>query len=360
MAYIEDNINIDELVKGLEHIITLPVFNWDNMVAEIPMQSLYLRLKEILGGSPLRLTAEGLLKASISGDAFVITTGFYVKSSETLETDGPIGALAVARALHIASKKVPVLIVPTGFANSMTNLCITAGLRPFRYNGALSSIKDGYHAAVVEEFPINPKTAEKRASEIIKQINPTALLSVECPDRNEKGVYHRAKGFDTSEFQAKFPILYDLAHDSGIFTAGIGDFGNEIGMNPLLEMLYGSRESHRVCRCGCGGGIVGSTKTSSSLIANISNWGAYGLADAIALLSGKRDATHTPEMEHRLLVEAAKVGYVDATTGFLDPSEDGSTDHVSSTIVDLMSSIVGMNSDNGYKQYYRTHKNVTL
>ena len=355
-----EEINTDELVKGIEQIITLPIFNWDNMVAEIPMNSLYTRLGELLGGSPLKITAEGLLEATSRGEAFIITNGFYVKSSETLETDGPIGALTVARALHVASNKVPVIIVPTGYADSMSKLCASVGLRPFKRREALSAVQDGYHAAVIEEFPLDSKAAEKRSSTIIEQYNPTALLSVECPDRNSHGVFHRAKGFDTTQYQAKFPVLFEQAYDSGLFTAGIGDFGNEIGMNPLLETLHSLRESHRICRCGCGGGIVGSTKTSSSLIANISNWGAYGLGGAIALLSNKTEAMHTPEMEHRLLIEAARLGYVDATTGFLDPSEDGSTDHVSSTIVDLISSIVALNNDNSYRHYYKTHKNVTL
>ncbi len=322
--------------EGIDHIITLPVFNWDNMRAQVPMANIYNSLKAKFGKSPLIYVAEQLEQRVKKKDLVVLTTGFYVTSGEVLETDGPVGAATLARGIDIGLGAALVMLVEENYVDSMKAICAAAGLNVC----GTDRVKNGLHRIAVEGFPKENEKAEAAAERLIRTLNPSALISVECPDRNLKAVYHSASGNNITSYQAKLPVLFDSAYRSDAFTVGIGDFGNEIGMANLREIFQVLTPSHANCKCGCGGGIVGSTRTHGSIIANISNWGAYGLEAALALVLRNSDVMHGPALETRVLEEAARQGYVDGATGFVEPTADGASKEINANIVHMLRALL--------------------
>jgi hypothetical protein len=335
------------IAEGIDRIVTLPVFNWDNMHAQIPMADFYQALKKKYGKSPLVYAAERLRQVVKQSDTVIVTTGFYVTFGETLETDGPPGAATLARALSVGLNASPVMIVEENYVESMKAICTAAGLKPF----PLEKVRDGPRRIAVLGFPRDQRKAENAAETILKTVKPSGLISIECDDANKKGVYHSAGGNNITANQAKLPVLFDLANRSNVFTAGVGDFGNEIGMATLTETFEKLTPSHFKCKCGCGGGIVSTTKTEASIIANISNWGAYGLEAALALVLRNSEVMHDPLTEMRVLDEAARVGYVDPAAGFVGPTADGASRDVNASIIYLLRSAVELQESHEFMQY---------
>lgn len=115
------------------------------------------------------------------------------------------------------------------------------------------------------------------------------------------------------------------AHDTPavrrIHTIGIGDGGNEIGMGSFLwESL------HPLVPGGHGPRIVCRIPTDWTVVAGTSNWGAYALAAAVALLAGRPDVLHSwPEARHeQLLRHLVQHGpAVDGVTREREPTVDG-------------------------------------
>ena len=336
------------IAEGIDHIVTLPVFNWDNMLASIPMVRLYDALRETFGKSPLMYTAEKLEEHVKKGDVVVVTTGFIVSSMEVMESDGPVGAATLARAISIGLGATPVMLVEESHVESMKPICTAAGLKIF----PVDKVKSSPHRIAVQGFPKDNSKAEVAAEEVMRTLNPSALISVECPDRNSKGLYHTAKGLNVSPYQPKFPPLYDLAFRSNVFTVGIGDFGNEIGMAALSDAIQKLLPSHYNCKCGCLGGIVGTTKTHASIIANISNWGAYGLEAALALTLQNSEIMHDTSTERHVLEETARVGYFDPVIGFVEPSADGASVEITTDIVHMLRSMVRLPESQAFREAF--------
>ena len=342
-----EQIALASIAEGIDRIVTLPVFNWDNMRAQIPMASFYDALKKKYGKSPLVYAAERLRQVVKKSDIVIVTTGFYVTSGETLETDGPVGAATLARALSVGLNAAPVMIVEESHVESMKAICSAAGLKPF----PLEKVKDGPCRIAVQGFSKDEGKARAAAETILGMTDPSALISIECDDRNKMGVYHSASGSNLTDKQAKLPVLFDVANRSNVFTAGIGDFGNEIGMVALTETFEKLTPSHFNCKCGCGGGIVSATKTEAAIMANISNWGAYGLEATLALTLQNSEVMHDSLTEMRVLEEAARMGFVDPTLGFVGPTADGASRDINASIVQLLRAAVKLRESPSFMAY---------
>src|SRR5690606_20919990 len=84
-------------------------------------------------GEPLAMRAAELLNAKVKpGDIVLIATGWLDRphvSLEVAETDGPPGAAALARAVHLGFDATPVLLVEEELVLPMTRLMHAVGLR---------------------------------------------------------------------------------------------------------------------------------------------------------------------------------------------------------------------------------------
>jgi hypothetical protein len=151
---------------------------------------------------------------------------------------------------------------------------------------------------------------------------PIARFRAEVPEEDFNRC-HNMRGERIDRFVAKTERLlaWITRHGAPITTIGIGDGGNEIGMGAipwemLTDALGAAGAGRIVCRAAC----------DNLLLAGVSDWGAYALALATAMLLGKRaeaaqwGAAGQAELL-RVLVEQA--GAVDGVTGQPTASVDG-------------------------------------
>lgn len=211
----------------------------------------------------------------------LIVTGFYVNRIAAPETDGPPGALAAGRAVSMLGGRVVYV-----------SDCYTAPL--------LEAYCEG--SAEVLTFPIcDEADSRENAAQILSQVQPSLLLSVERCGVTARGRYLNCRGEDVSAFTARLDPLFHSALPS----IGIGDGGNEIGMGSLVDVvptIPGLPSEPAV------------TATTELIAASVSNWGAYGLVGALSALAG-RDLLPEAASEEELLRRLYDSGCFDGTCG---------------------------------------------
>ena len=120
-----------------------------------------------------------------------IATGFPMGGGVP-ETDGPVGAAMLARALHQALGVTTVLVTDQGWEESLRAACIGAGLSPMplQENGVerIRYLRPVYVAAVPRD-----EASAANACARIMQLKPDMLIAIERPGKNHLGVYHGMK-----------------------------------------------------------------------------------------------------------------------------------------------------------------------
>ncbi len=207
----------------------------------------------------------------------IITTGFYILACKAPETDGPPGAIVIGKALQSLGYEVVYV------TDRYTVPLMTAILSP----------QDR-----VVDFPITDHEASKKfASDLLNEIKPSILISIERCGLTKDGTYLNMRGNDISEYNAKIDYLFD----SDIPSVGIGDGGNEIGMGNLAGVIPAVKTlPNNPCV----------TKVSKLIITSVSNWGGYGLVAALSSLKQKNLLPSVWE-EQRIVKRTVDMGAVD-------------------------------------------------
>ncbi|MBI3085993.1 MAG: DUF4392 domain-containing protein [candidate division NC10 bacterium] len=272
---------------------------------------------------PLCLSAARALADRVGpGGCAMITTGWILPGHAPYgETDGPVGAAVLARALALGLQAKVLLVTEADLL--------------FRQD-------PGTHRPVAAVVPLasQPDRAAAETTASFRDYGPQALIAIEKSGPNGKGVYHMVGGQDVSEGVAKAGLLFAEARRLGVLTIGIGDRGNEIGFGRIHDVVqallpYGAR-----CRCPCGGGVADQTTVDVVIPAEVSNWGAYGIAACLAALQNDPDLLHTPEMERALIRTAVQHGGVDGMSGRARLAVDGIDIEVNAGLVALLGEII--------------------
>jgi len=218
----------------------------------------------------------------------LVATGFFIPSAGATETDGPPGAVALARALSVLGYRAAYVTDP------FTSPLLRA-LDPGRS---------------VHELPVaDHEASRENARALLAEVRPDVLVAIERCGLTADGVYLNMRGVDVSEYHAKLDYLF-LEHPCSV---GIGDGGNEIGMGnlaaviPLVAPIVG-----QPC----------ATKTTRLIVASVSNWGAWGLVATLSKLKGRNLLVSVDE-GRELLASAAALGAVDGVNGRRGGSVDG-------------------------------------
>ena len=217
----------------------------------------------------------------------IIVTGFYVVMAGKPETDGPPGAIAIGEALKGLGRTV------TYVSDEYT----TPVLR--RYASGSDVI----------DFSIDGIDASKKqAKDILEQVKPSLLISIERCGRTRDDTYLNMRYVDISPNTARLDYLFD----SDVPSVGIGDGGNEIGMGNLAEVIptVDSLPDYPAVN-----------QVDRLIIASVSNWGGYGLVAALSRISGK-NLLPSVESETAMLHGMIELGVVDGTTGDVVPTVD--------------------------------------
>ncbi len=273
-----------------------------------------------LGGPQALAAAAGIAAAVKEGDRVVITTGaggppWLPKG----ESDGPIGAAALARTIDLAFGAKPIYVGEEWMQESMSATSAAAGITVRSEEEALTQP----HSAFALTFPKDPKQASVTASELLERYAPVCLVATEKLGPNSKGIIHSGLGSDISAAHCRVDLLFREARRRGIFTIGVGDNGNEIGFGTIHKEVKEIHPLGTQCACPCGGGLGDSTETDVLVVANVSNWGCYGICAMLAAMLHRPELLHDAETERRLIERCAAAGAFDGSLTQPLPSVDG-------------------------------------
>ncbi len=300
------------------------------------IHNLYSEAKKI-HSRPLTLEgAEALRRRTSPGDRVLITTGFLIPPTMAPETDGPLGALILSRALNASLGLRTIIMGEDEVLSLITKLAKAIGME----TSFAKVSRSGEDVVRLSSFPKDEESAFRRFAETLKELEPSALIAIEKAGRNGKGVYHNMRGMDVSSRTAKVDHLFIEAERRGILTIGIGDGGNEIGMGSIAEAVRRHVPFGAVCNCPCRGGIAAATGVDILVVATVSNWGAYGIAANLLALTGRGQMMHEGEVERLLLSKAYEAGAVDGATRRNAPTADGLSSETHAQIVEILKTML--------------------
>lgn len=215
-----------------------------------------------------------------------VVSGFYVPAAGAPETDGPGGAAILARAFQREGRECEIWTDAR---------CIEVLAECAKAAGCAENTAR-----------IAPASLKERA--------PDGIIFVERLGRAADGRYYNFKKHDISEWTAPLDALADEAAGLGIHTIGIGDGGNEAGMGNFYAELCALLPGYAAC--------LSVVRAEFALTADVSNWGAYALAEALSFLWGVRRGIE-PGEETKMLEAAARAGAADGISGRCETSVDG-------------------------------------
>lgn len=324
--------------EAVDRLVTVPMSNW-TILKDLPLTAIYEAARE-KAGEPLTMKAARLLTERVKKDDVVLLlSGFVIKNWDLPETDGPVGAAALARSLDLALGAVPVILTEDILRD---NLAKTADAGGMIVCGSMKELRYGGRGrkTMVLGFPLDHEAAKKEAIRILDELQPKAVIAIERPGWNEKRVHHSGMGYDISDVTAKLDYLYEEARSRGILTIGIGDLGNEMGMGYIKDSVRANIPNAERCLCGCGGGIACDLSADVGIICNISNWGAYGICACLAALAGEEEVLHDSGTEKYMIEECVRAGALDPVSGMHRPYVDGDPLETHMHVIDMLHSIV--------------------
>lgn len=186
-----------------------------------------------------------------------LLTGFYVPqgSPPAAETDGPVGAALLAAGLQAVGIRCRL---------ATDELCRGACAAALAAAGAGAVPID----AVAIGAPLGPLIDAWRAEGV------THAISIERCGRSADGAPRNMRGQDIGSYTAP---LDDLFSAGPWETIAIGDGGNEIGMGAIPQEVIARHVAH-------GATIACVTPARHLIVAGVSNWGAYALLGALAVI----------------------------------------------------------------------------
>lgn len=268
------------------------------------------------------LAASEIVKKTKEKDhVFILTGAGCPPRYPAGESDGPPGAVALARALHLGLKLNPIIITEERNFEPIYGMANEVGMNPLNPNQTFSS---RVNPLLLLDFPCGKGKAKEASVEILKKYQPSAIVAVERIGANNKSVYHSMKGIkiDSNNF-AYLDSLVKLARERNILTISVGDNGNELGCGIILDTVQKVQPWGKLCQCPCQSGIASSSMVDILVMVAVSNWGAYGINTLLAYLLDDIELMHTERMEEKMLDICVKTGCVDGDLNIPSPSVDG-------------------------------------
>ena len=283
-------------------------------------------------GEPLSSLAARRLGETLNrGDVVFIATGAGTAPNLPQgETDGPVGAAVLARALMMAFGVRVVMV--TEDAHAM----------PVIATAQIINIDLAEHTPISTVcFPLGLERGEATASLLMEEYKPSAVIFVERDGPNKEGYFHGVRGdCRNPEDVGHVYLLADHARRRGILTIGIGDGGNEVGFGAVRDAITAVHPFGGKSHAGHASGVVTVTATDVVVSASVSNWGAYAVAAALALQREEPELLHTQLMDRRLIEASVQAGARDGATSRAEVAVDGIDWHGHTSFVGLLRSIV--------------------
>lgn len=326
------------LAESIDRLLTIDI------TGRGVIAGLYNAARREQGGQPLTyLAARTLVEQVKKGDRVIIATGMVIQPWRCPEQDGPVGAATLARALVLGLAAKPVLVTEPAFVPVLETCLKAAGLNIC----PLERLAELPTSAAVVGFPIDAVEAERVSGELLAQLEPRVLISIERAGANEFGEYHGAVGKNLSAWSAKIDLLFEEAKARGGLTIGIGDGGNELGCGLIRSAVIDQVPLAAKCKCPCQGSIVPRFVPDVLLMTCISNWGAYGIEALLAAIVGDPIVLHDAELERRVQEWAAMAGANNDGPGLLEPGVDAVPPLIHCHLIEMLAFLVKTGSDPG-------------
>jgi len=228
------------------------------------------------------------LELLLSSERPLIITGFFVAEAGAAETDGPMGAAVLGRALKALGKRA--LIATDWRCRGVTEAA------SFALKG--------------------PKVFIASKPKHILTFNPDLLIFIERPGRARDGRYYNMRGIDITDVTDPLDDALSLAEDFSlkVRSLGIGDGGNEAGMGNFLQKLALSAPEFGRC--------LSVVKSDGAIACDVSNWGCYGLVALLSCLL-KEDLLHDEGEELHMMLAMLDAKALDGKTLERSPFVDG-------------------------------------
>ena len=299
-------------------------------------------------GEPLTyLAAKALIDNLEKGSEVIIATGAGVPPwLPKGETDGPLGAAVIARAIDLGFEAKPIITGEKRTLEPTIAACEAAGI-------TIVDEKRFYersHVALVIPYELGEEAGQSRAKQMLEKFNPKAIITVEKHGPSASGKYHSIMGIGRSpDLVANIKFLVELAQNKGIVTIGIGDGGNEIGFGLIYDEVRKIQKYGSKCQCPCGAGVATVTKTDILVSAAVSNWGAYGVVAMLAFLLKNTRLLQDKEIEYRMLDACVRAGAMDGLYDSQSMYVDGISSQTQLALVTILHEIL----NNGLMQQPR-------
>ena len=288
------------------------------------------------------LQPNGLRRAAaalLASQGVIVLTGFPCRLSDDppTETDGPPGAVAVARAALRLGKR-------TALA---TDECNAAGVRAAALAGGLCLLAERSCASGEEgappccemlTFPPRARWGQRDADALASAIHRyDHAVAVERAGAASDGSYYtmRARCMDALVAPLDALLVSGTAAGGGCASSApfmrtstaVGDGGNEAGMGSQASLVHAHIPNGATIACV--------TPADAVLVAGVSNWGGYAIAAAVELLTleawvhGGSAQPPPPRLlpsapiERSISAAMAAAGVRDGVSGSLDGSVDG-------------------------------------
>ncbi len=218
----------------------------------------------------------------------VIISGFFVPSAGAPETDGPGGAAIIARAFMEQGVETEIWTDP--FCVDAIRACALAiGISP-------ETVK------IPEDY------------KSLDSFSPEGIIFIERLGRAADGNYYNMRKKDISRWTPSLDGIAIACAGKGIFTVGIGDGGNEVGMGNFIVELQEMMPEYKACLS-----VIG---TDVAIPVDVSNWGSYALTAELSHIWGVWRGHRCGE-EGAMLEALKNCGSVDGKNLDTDLSVDG-------------------------------------
>lgn len=328
----------DAVWQSLDQLITLEFRS--AQLNPGTLAPLYAAAREKMGGPVCRAAAQRLAGVLRPGAPVVLTTG--AGGPPWLfqgETDGPLGLAALARALSLGYGAWPIVITEARSEVPVTATLIAVGLSVL--SEPLARVRPT--TATLVPFTTDPGTAARDAKAFLDRYQPVAVIAIEKTSPNRAGVIHSVTGkaWTPAVDFARVEFVLEESRRRGVLTIGTGDMGNEMGFGLIEDIVRRTVPHADVCRCACGQGMASAVTTDVLVPASVSNWGAYGIGAALAILAARPDVFHDADLERAMLRACVAAGGVDGLTSRQILAVDGTSEEIQVAIVTLLAGLVG-------------------
>ncbi|WP_331375272.1 glutamate cyclase domain-containing protein [Sinorhizobium chiapasense] len=271
---------------------------------------LYSRERNMSREASSTAFAQLLLKSIAPNDVAILVTGWPVRSMIDIsigEADGPIGAAAIARALHLTIGALSLAMAPAPLAAQVAAAFRSAGATIIDFDAFRRLVKgqERLFGVAVVGLDIDRDLSDYFAK-LLQDLEPKAVIAIEHYGFSAEGKAYHATGHLVEPGIALTHSLFDQAMAKGLICGSCVDNPNEAG----TSRLHDARVKHPPMRNDFANLLVGSSANNA----------AFALCAALAGLSATPTAAFPGSLDEAGIAATLAHGAIDPFSGTADPS----------------------------------------